>query len=405
MMRGHFRLALSSVRGAKARSLLTMLGVVVGIVSVVTVVGLGEGMKRQIAGALSQFGDDLIIIQPGGSTNSFANSDIIFGQSQTSGLTAADIEAVQKVPSISQSAPLAVATGTVLGEADQQLHGGTVLATSSQLLEIINHKPQFGAMWQSDQEASNFAVIGSKVAYELFGEQAPLGQSINFRGEQFIVLGVLGDFEDVPLSPTANFDNSVLIPYVTASRLTDNRSQAYVMLAKPAESERREAAVLAITESLKGLRGGQQDFNVLTSEDQVNSSSEVFDLLSTWIMAVAVIALIIGGVGLMNIMLVSVTERMHEIGVRKAIGATQRQIMWQFLLEAVVLSGLGGIIGVILSLATHGLLLIYTDLKPVVSWEAMIIAVGVSLAVGVVFGTIPAIKAAAKDPIKALRHE
>lgn len=405
MMRGHFRLALSSVRGSKGRSVLTMLGVVVGIVSFVTVVGLGEGMKSQIAGALSQFGDDLIVIQPGNSDKSFASSDIIFGQAQTGGLTTSDIEAVQKIPSVSKSAPLAVATGTVLGEDDQQLHDGTVLATSSQLLEVINHEPQFGAMWQSDQDASNFAVIGSKVAYELFGEQVPLGQSLNFRGEEFIVLGVLGDFEDVPLSPTANFDNSVLIPHLTAARLTDNRAQAYVMLAQPSDSEQRDATVLAITESLKGLRGGQQDFNVLTSEDQVNSSSEVFDLLSTWIMAVAVIALIIGGVGLMNIMLVSVTERMHEIGVRKAIGATQRQIMWQFLLEAVVLSGLGGLIGVLLSVITHGLLLVYTDLKPVISWEAMVIAVGVALAVGVIFGTIPAIKAAAKDPIKALRHE
>lgn len=405
MMRGNLRLALSSVRNAKGRSLLTMLGVVVGIVSVVTVVGLGEGLKRQIAGSISQFGDDLITVQPGVQGNqSMADSDIIFGQGQTGGLSKDDLAVIEKVPTADKIAPLSVVTGVVQAEG-QSLHGGSVLATSSDFLQVINHTTRFGAMWEPGQEASNFVVIGSNVAYDLFGEPAPLGQSLDFRGESFIVIGVLDDFADVPLSPTADFDNTIFVPFQTATRITENRAQAYVILVKPAKPEQRDETMVAITESLKELRSGQQDFNVLTPEDQINNSSDVFDLLSTWIMAVAAISLLIGGVGLMNIMLVSVTERMHEIGIRKAIGATQRQIMWQFLLEAVVLSGVGGLIGVGLSLITHGLLLTYTDLKPVISWEAMAIAVGVALAVGVIFGTIPAIKAAAKDPIKALRHE
>lgn len=405
MMRGNFRLAVASVRSSKARSLLTMLGVVVGIVSVVTVVGLGEGLKRQITGSINQFGNDLITIKPGTQADQpLEDGDLIFGQGQSSGLTKEDVSAVEALPSVAKSAPLSVVSGVVQAEG-QNLHGGTVLATSSSLFSIINHKVHFGAMWESGQEASNFAVIGSEVAYDLFDEAVPLGQSFNFRGESFIVLGVLDDFADVPLSPTADFDKAIFIPFQTATRVTEDRAQAYAMLVKPTKPESQDESIAAITEKLKELRGGQQDFNVLTVDDQINSSSTVFDLLSTWIMAVAAISLLIGGVGLMNIMLVSVTERMHEIGVRKAIGATQRQIMWQFLLEAVVLSGVGGIIGVVLSLITHGLLLLYTDLHPVISWEAMVAAVGVALAVGVVFGTIPAIKAASKDPIKALRHE
>jgi putative ABC transport system permease protein len=128
-------------------------------------------------------------------------------------------------------------------------------------------------------------------------------------------------------------------------------------------------------------------------------------LLSVWIWAVAAISLLIGGVGIMNIMLLSVTERMHEIGVRKAIGATGRQIMGQFVLEATVLSLVGGVIGVLVSLGCVGLLYTYTNLKPVVSWDAVGIATGVSLIIGIVFGTAPALKAARKDPIQALRHE
>jgi putative ABC transport system permease protein len=405
MMRGNLRLALSSVRNAKGRSLLTMLGVVVGIVSVVTVVGLGEGLKRQIAGSISQFGDDLITVQPGAqSQKPMGDSDLVFGQGQAGGLNKNDVAAIEKIPTADKIAPLSVVTGVVQAEG-QNLHGGSVLATSSDFLKVINHTAHFGAMWEAGQEASNFVVIGSNVAYDLFGEPAPLGQSLDFRGESFIVIGVLDDFADVPLSPTADFDNAIFIPFQTATRITENRAQAYAILVKPTNPEKRDETMVAITENLKKLRSGQQDFNVLTPEDQINNSSDVFDLLSTWIMAVAAISLLIGGVGLMNIMLVSVTERMHEIGVRKAIGATQRQIMWQFLLEAMVLSGVGGLLGVGLSLVTHGLLITYTDLKPIISWEAMVVAVGVALAVGVVFGTIPAIKAAAKDPIKALRHE
>jgi putative ABC transport system permease protein len=135
------------------------------------------------------------------------------------------------------------------------------------------------------------------------------------------------------------------------------------------------------------------------------ASTQVVHLLSVWIWAVAAISLLIGGVGIMNIMLLSVTERMHEIGVRKAIGATGRQIMGQFLFEATVLSLVGGVIGITVSLACVGLLYAYTNLKPVISWDALLIATAVSLIIGIIFGTAPAIKAARKDPIQALRHE
>jgi ABC-type antimicrobial peptide transport system permease subunit len=209
----------------------------------------------------------------------------------------------------------------------------------------------------------------------------------------------------LPLSPTAEFDNAVFIPYKTAARLTNNNSHLYVLLAKPADGVPMDVAVSAITDRLRETHGGQQDFTVLSPEQNIATSSHLLDLLSTWIMAVAAISLLIGGVGIMNIMLVSVTERMHEIGVRKAIGATGRQILGQFMLEAVVLSVLGGIIGIALSLVVQGLLYAYSDLRPVISWEAIGIATAVALVIGIVFGTLPALKAARKDPIDALRHE
>ena len=140
-------------------------------------------------------------------------------------------------------------------------------------------------------------------------------------------------------------------------------------------------------------------------EQTIAQGGDVLGMLTTLIAAVAAISLLVGGVGIMNIMLLTVTERMHEIGVRKAIGATSRQIMAQFLMESIVLSAVGGVIGVTAALGINGLIYTYTDLKPIVSWEAVAVAGGVSIAIGIIFGTVPAIKAARKDPIQALRHE
>ncbi|MGH7157609.1 MAG: ABC transporter permease [Candidatus Saccharimonadales bacterium] len=408
MMRGNFRMAISGVKSAKWRSLLTMLGIIIGIVSVVTMVGIGEGIKRQVSQQIGHFGNDLITIRPGtadtDSTRVLGSSDVLFGMGAVGGFGVADVEAVQKTPEAGKVAPLGVVPGTVQAD-DQTLRGGVVIATSSQFPAVLNQSVRYGQFWDDKNEDSQFAVIGRQTAESLFKDQAPLGRTFTFRGQTFMVRGVLDEFRNVPLSPTAEFDNAIFIPYKAAARLTKNNSHLYVVLAKPVEGTTIEAAAGAITDSLREAHGGQTDFTVLTPAQNIASSSRLLGLLSAWIMAVAIISLIIGGVGLMNIMLVSVTERMHEIGVRKAIGATGRQILGQFMLEAMVLSLVGGLLGIIFALAAQGLLHVYTDLKPVISWEAVLAATGVALVVGLVFGTLPALKAARKAPIEALRHE
>lgn len=408
VMRGNLRMALAGVKNAKWRSLLTMLGVIIGVVSVVTVVGIGEGMKRQVAGAIDHFGKDLITVRPGqvepGLLQKPGDTNAVFGLQYTGGFTVRDVDVLRQIPEVKMIAPLGVIPGIVQAD-EQQLRGGTVIATSASLPEAINQEVAFGAFWESKDEDAQMAVIGSDAADTLFQEAVPLGRSFTFHGETFVVRGIFAEFNSMPLSPTAEFDDAIFIPYKTAERLTDNTAQLYALLAKPHDPKMVDETVFAITEQLKEQRGGQQDFSVLNREQNVAASDDVLGLLATWIMAVAVIALLIGGVGIMNIMLVSVTERMHEIGVRKAIGATNRQILTQFALEAVVLSVVGGIIGVVASLASIGLLRVYTDFEPIISWKAVAIATGVSLAVGIIFGSAPAIKAARKDPIDALRHE
>jgi ABC-type antimicrobial peptide transport system permease subunit len=409
MMRGNLRMAMSGVKGSRWRSLLTMTGVIVGIVSVVTVIGIGEGVKRQVAQQINQFGTDLITVRPGQTAKDHSlvtagTTDVVFGMGSISGLTTNDVKVVQRAEGTGTVAPLGVVAGSVRVDGKTFDHT-PVLATGYDLPSALNQKMAYGDFWNRDNENAQTAVIGRDVAADLFEENVPLGRKFSLRGETFVVRGVFNAFPEVPFSPTASFDDAIFIPYQTAATLTDNDANIYSILVKPEDSQNMTGTVAGITANLKKAHGGQQDFSVLKPGQTLETGSSVVRLLTTWITAVAAISLFIGGVGIMNVMLLSVTERMHEIGVRKAIGATSRQILGQFMLEATVLSVIGGVIGIVLSLAVDGLLYTYTDLKPVISWQAIVVATGVSLIIGVVFGTAPAIKAARKDPIEALRHE
>ncbi len=405
-MRGNTRMVLAAVRASKWRSMLTMLGVIVGVVAVVAVVGIGEGVKQQIAGQITHFGKNLITIRPGHVNNGvgdFATDDVLFGLG-TPGLTTTDVQTVQQTPGVSIAAPLGLASGQVSTTSSRPTNA-LLVATSSQLPQVLNQKVSQGGFWDRDEDSANVAVLGSHVAITLFGEPAPLGQTFTFRGQVFTVRGVFDSFKSVPFSPTASFDNAIFIPYQTAASLTQNNANAYVVLAKADTPAVMKSTITSLSTRLQAAHGGQKDFSVLSPQQTEALGSTSVQLLSDWITAVAIISLFIGGVGIMNIMLLSVTERMHEIGVRKALGATSRQILGQFMLEAAVLSVIGGVVGIALSLAVEGALFAYTSLKPVISWHAIVLAAVISIVIGVVFGTIPAIKAARKDPIEALRHE
>lgn len=408
LVRGNVKITIESLRATKWRSLLTMLGIIIGIVSVVTVVGIGEGVKREVAAQINQFGKDLITIRPGkvspGDRMLTTNTDALLGFTNTNALTEHDLKTVKQTKHVAIAAPLSVVPGTVAVDG-RKVKNSLVLATNQDLPEALNQEVRYGEFFKDDGGRANGAVIGRDVAYTLFKDYVPLGKTFTFRGHAFIVRGMFEEFKGTPLSPTSNFNNAIFIPYQLAEKLTGNSTQMYSILAKPDTERNVEPAITAINKSLNKAHGGEQDFTVLDQEESLEASSNVLSLLTTMIAAVAAISLLVGGVGIMNIMLASVTERMHEIGVRKAIGATNRQILNQFILESAVLSVVGGVVGVIVSLVAVGTMRAYTSLEPVVSWEAIGIAVGASLVIGVVFGTAPAVKAARKDPIEALRHE
>ncbi len=407
LTRGHFKTGIDSVRGAKLRNFWTMLGIIIGVTSVITVVGIGEGIKQQISDQIHQFGKDLITVEPvqlhSGTGFEADNVSLLSGIDIAGNISMQDVNTVASAHSVDESAPLSVVSGTVRGN-----YGiydkGVVIGTTTDLPSLLNQSMAYGVFLPLNDN-SNEAILGQTAAENMFNEDVPLGRTFNFRGQQFIVRGIFNQFNDTPLTQGADFNNAIFIPYNVAQTLTKNSAITYEILAKPSNLNDTAQAVRSIQNALSAEHGGENDFTVEQQSQDLSSSSSVLNLLTKLIAGVAGISLLVGGIGIMNVMLVSVAERMHEIGIRKAVGATNRQILSQFIVESSVLSLSGGVIGIALSFFIDVCLRLFTNINPIISWQVVVIATGVSLLIGIIFGTMPALKAARRDPIEALRAD
>jgi putative ABC transport system permease protein len=410
MFSGNVKMAVQALQNAKWRSLLTMLGIIIGVLSVVTTVSLGEGVKKQVSTQINQLGNDLITILPGQTFNRNDRGDItginVFSTLGSSTLTEQDLKSVQKTPNIKSAVPMTLINGIVQVE-DKTLKNSFIVGTTDALPTILNQKIEYGDFYGPDDLNKNFVVIGKRVAEQLFGEPNPVARSIKVRGNEFVVRGVFQNFESSPVNLGIDFNSAVFIPYGTGKAISGTTSQQVSRIeARLNDGSQQKATTLELRKTLEANHGGQEDFSVLQQSDNLAVANSVLTILTAFIAGVAAISLIVGGIGIMNIMLMGVSERTKEIGIRKAIGATNRQILSQFMTEAMVLSIAGGLIGILLSLAGNILMRIFsTSLRPVITIPVMLIASGVSVIVGVVFGITPALKAARKDPIIALRHE
>ncbi len=408
LARGHLKAGIDSVRGAKLRSFWTMLGVIIGVTSVITAVSIGEGIKQQIGGQIHHFGNNIITVRPAQlHTSSDSGSEalnLFSGLSISAPLTAKDITTVSQVKGVAASAPLTIASGTVHGAAGDYKEG-FVLGTTPDLPGLINQSLAYGSFLNDDNAGQHMAILGKHAVQKLFDEDVPLGRSFTFRGERFVVQGIFNQFTSPVLSQQADFNNAIFISNDVVEDFSKNTAPTYEILVRPNDSHQTAAISAAIEHSLTKAHGGQAHFSVRSGDENLGSSDVILNLLTRLIAGVAAISLLVGGIGIMNVMLVSVAERMHEIGIRKAIGATNRQIMSQFMIESSVLSLAGGLVGIILSFVIELLLRVFTSLQPIISWQVVLLASGVSLLIGVTFGTVPALQAARKDPIEALRSD
>jgi ABC-type antimicrobial peptide transport system permease subunit len=404
----NIRMALSSLRASKWRSLLTMLGIIIGVVSVVTTVSLGEGVRQEVIGQIKHLGPDLITIRPGQTVKRNANGTItgvnLFSGVSPSTLTEHDVEAIQHTPGIRDTVPLALVSG-VPAYNDRQFNDGIVVATTGAAPDILNQKVEFGEFFRGGDLNKHVAVIGKRIAEQLFQENVPVGKSFTLRDQTFVVRGIFEEFDTGPLNLDADYNRAIFIPYEIGKQLVGNNVQMYQILVKPTDTTATQQAVDAIHAALLKNHGGQEDFTVLKQDESLAVANTILNLITGLIAGIAAISLIVGGIGIMNIMLVSVIERTREIGIRKAIGATNRQILSQFMVESLVLSVVGAILGVLISIMVNYLIRIATTLTPVITLPIMVISVAVSIMVGLIFGITPALKAARKDPIEALRYE
>ena len=407
MVTGNFSLAYDAIKSAKWRSFLTMSGVIIGVMSVVTIVSIGEGVKQQVASQISHLGPDLITIRPGKPVQKDKSGHITGVNFITAfagnSLTENDLQVTTQTKGVASAIPMSFVTVTPQVD-DVQYTAGFVFGTTKGLPEVLNQKVEYGEFFDTKDYDKQIAVIGTRVAEDLFGETVPIGRSMKIRNETFVVRGVFEEFETVSLVSTADYNTAIFIPLGAAKKLNNNQVNIQQILVKPILPQDTAITVQSLQQKLLSVHDGQDDFTILTQEDNLQIASTILDLLTRLISGIAAISLLVGGIGIMNVMLLSVTQRTQEIGLRKAVGATNNQILGQFLTEAVVISFIGGIVGLIGSVFVNFLLRVLTEIEPVITLPIMFISVAVAVVVGIIFGITPALQASRKDPILALRR-
>lgn len=406
LVTGNFTIAMDAIKTAKWRSFLTMLGIIIGVASVVTIVSIGEGVKKQVTNQISHLGPDLITVRPG-KTVKRDNAGNVTGVNYLTtfagnALTEADLRAIKQSRNVDRAIPLSFVTGTPKVQ-NREYTNGFIFGTSSDLPDALNQKVEYGAFFGPDDQGRDVAVIGKRVAEDLFQEQVPIGRSMQIRGQNFIVLGVFEEFDKTSILPGTDYNSAIFIPIDAGKKINNGQTAIQQIFAKPSQPNLTNDAVNAIHDSLLNAHAGQDDFTILKQEDNLAITNSILNLLTGLISGVAAISLIVGGIGIMNIMFVSVTERTREIGARKALGATNQQVLAQFLIESGVISLVGGIIGVVCSLLANFFIRLLTNLQPVITLPIIGVAIFVALFVGILFGVAPALNAARKDPIEALR--
>ena len=398
---GHIHTAMSAMRANRWVSFLTMFGVIVGVASVIVIVDISQGVKNEITNQVNSYSKNVITINSKAvNLSSFGVADV----PAASTITSQDVSSLASIRGVSASVPLYILSGLASG--DKTYHGGVVVGTTQDLPRVLNQSLAFGSFFDTNDTNPYVAVLGYNASLSLFNQKIPLGFSFIWRGQQFIVDGVLNKFNETPFSNNTLYNDAIFIPAAAAEQMSLlSGASIFQILVRVDNANNLTRVDRQINSVLLNNHGGQRNFSVLLPSQVSQSNTSILNLLSDLSIGIAIISLFVGGVGIMNVMLMSVTERMHEVGIRKAVGATNRQIMSQFLVEAVTLSVAGGIIGIVLALIIDLALKATTYLTPSLSWRVILIGALVSILIGIIFGSVPAFRAAVKEPIDALRNE
>lgn len=404
LIRTHYNLAKESIRQNRARSFLTCLGIGVGVASIILIMSLAGSINNVISTQVKNLGADLIVVRPAKHTDTIENmveSLTRSNQYLTSNLTLNDVKAIAAMEQSKAASPIAQSVVTLTAE-DRTVPSASVVGITKDLAKIQNLQLKSGTFLSDSVE--NAAVVGKDLSLKLFGTSSEaIGKTFTLMDHKFIVVGMLEEVEDPINFDNVDFDNAMLVSadYLYSIGGSFQIQQINVKAVNT-------SAVPELTEEMKDMliseKSGDMNYEVLTGEDISHPAGGLFDIVSGMLTIVASVSLVVGGIGVMNILLVSVAERTREIGIRKAVGASSANILMQFLFESLILSLAGGILGLILGYAVAFLISVVTPFAPYINLDIVLIAISTSLGIGVVFGMYPAIKAARKNPIESLRY-
>lgn len=390
-IRQAFKMAYKSIMSSKLRSLLTMLGIIIGVASVITIMAIGTGMTNMVSDSFSDLGANLIEVST-------------FGRGSTRDVSPEDMyKLAEDNPEVFTAVtPMVLLTNPVLKCTAGNSSTTSVRGVSEQYTDVQHWDMAEGRFLQYVDTAreEKVCVVGSFVAEELMEGKA-LGSKLKIGGVDFTVIGVLAEKAD---SSERSSDDTVLIPYTTAAKISENAHiNSYAFCA--ASEQTAEQAKYLLDTYLYSVYQSEDAYYISSLSEMLNEISAMQGTIVLVLAAIAGISLLVGGIGIMNIMLVSVTERTREIGIRKSLGARRRDIRSQFLIEAGCTSAIGGLIGIVLGTALGYLAGGVLELRISPPYSAILLAFGVSVAVGVIFGYLPANKAARLNPIDALRYD
>ena len=410
LLRTHFELARTSMKERRGRTFLTCLGIAIGVASIILILSLMGSITNLIRSQVEAVGGNLIVIRP--SDNKDEINDILNELTRSnhfnkSNLAIEDVETIRALNTtkstedeypVTEISPLAISTNTLVG--DRTVEAGTVLGTNEELQNLAGLTLRSGTFLKNGTLKS--AVIGRDLSLKLFGTMEPVGKTFSLLGERFIIVGILSEANSPINFNSVNFDDTVLVN-IEHLKTLDTNLQVQQINVRVANEEKTAATATKIEETLSATKNGEKNFTVAYGDQITHPAGSLFDIVSGMLTLVASISLVVGGVGVMNIMLVSVAERTHEIGVRKAVGASNMNIFLQFLFESLILCILGGILGLALGYALAFLISIITPFAPYINVQIVLAALWIPIIVGTLFGLYPAFKAARRNPIDSLK--
>ena len=398
------RIALKALNRNKLRTSLTMLGMIIGVGAVITMVALGRGAQSTIEDQIRGAGTNTVTVFPGGTMT----MGVSMGMGSSAKLLAADAVALRGVSDLAFVAEAVTSRQQII--AANQNTSSNIVGTNVDFVQVKAWPMKYGAFFtdQDVQSATKVICLGVNVAELLFGQDVdPTGQTVRVRNHVVKVIGVMAP--KGASSSGQNQDDQVFMPYTTVQKKLTGQQNLNYILASAASADRMAQASAAAKEALRVRHdlaiGQEDDFNVMTQDDMVAMRTQTTSTLTSLLAAIAGVSLLVGGIGIMNIMLVSVTERTREIGLRMAIGARGSDVLFQFLVEALLISIVGGGMGIAAGFGAAEFVKWFRQWPAIVPTDAIMTAFGVAAGIGVFFGYYPARKAAALDPIEALRFE